>query len=168
MLWSDLDLDAGVWTLPSESTKSARAHAVPLSPLAMEIIEGLPRFKGPYVFTSSAGEKPVSGFARAKAKAGATINTKRDQDSLDPLPHWTLHDLRRTAASGMARLGIAGDHIARVLNHAPRGITARVYDRYEYLPEKRRALETWGSYLESLFRPSDDKVVALRREGGTA
>ncbi len=65
----------------------------------------------------------------------------------------------------MARLGIPSDHIGRVLNHAPQGITARVYDKHVYLPEKRRALEAWGAYLESLFRPRGDKVVELRRGG---
>ena len=154
MRWADLDIERGVWTLPSESTKAGRAHAVPLSPLAIGIIKGLPRFAGAFVFTSGAGVRPVSGFGRAKDRI----------DELSGVKDWRLHDLRRTAASGMARLGIAGDHIGRVLNHVPQGVTARVYDQYEYLPEKRRALETWGSFLDGLFRPDDDKVVALRPE----
>ncbi len=68
----------------------------------------------------------------------------------------------------MARLGIPSDHIGRVLNHALKGVTAQVYDRHTYLPEKRRALEAWGSHLESLFRPDDGKVVPLQRKEGTA
>ncbi len=167
MRWPDLDVEEKVWNLPREATKSARAHSVPLSPLALEIIEGLPRFSGPHVFSTKGGERPVSGYSRAKQRVEKAVNETRKADGLDPLPDWRLHDLRRSAASGMARLGIPSDHLGRVLNHVPQGVTARVYDKHVYLPEKRRALEAWASYLESLFRPADSKVVRLRREEGT-
>ncbi|WP_096700876.1 phage baseplate assembly protein [Magnetospirillum sp. 15-1] len=75
-----------------------------------------------------------------------------------------LHDLRRTAATRMAELGVPVEHIARVLNHAPRGVTATVYDKHTYVPEKRRALDTWANYLESLVTPQDGEsnIVPLR------
>ena len=168
MRWPNLDVEEKVWNLPRELTKSARAHSVPLSALALEIIEDLPRFSGPHVFSTKGGERPVSGYSRAKQRIEKAVNGARQKDGIEPLPEWRLRDLRRTATSGMARLGIPSDHIGRVLNHAPKGMTAQVYDRHTYLPEKRRALEAWGSYLESLFRSTDTKVVRLQREEATA
>ncbi len=93
----------------------------------MQIIEGLPRFKGPYVHTTSLGKKPVSGYSRAKLRAEKAINEARAERGLEPLAQWQLHDLRRTVASNLERLGIPLDHISRVLNHAPVGVTAHVY-----------------------------------------
>ena len=164
MRWSDLDLEEKVWRLPSEATKARRAHVVPLSPPAIAILQSLPQHTGSYVFTTKAGEKPVSGYSRAKQRVEVAINATREQDGLGPLPGWHLHDLRRTGASGMARLGVPVDHIGRVLNHAPRGVTATVYDRHSYLPEKRRALELWASHIENLIRPASGNVVPLRAE----
>jgi integrase len=160
MRWTDLDLDAKVWNLPGEVTKNGRPHAVPLAPAALDIIGALPRFSGPYVFSTTSGEKPVSGFSRSKARIEKKVNKARKEG---PLPQWGLHDLRRTCASGMARLSVPSDHIGRVLNHAPKGVTAQVYDRHTYLPEKRHALEAWASYVEGLFRPTDKKVVDLAK-----
>ncbi len=159
--WSDLDLEERVWSLASEATKAGRAHSVPLSPLAVKIIESLPRFNGPYVFTTLDGERPVSGYSRAKQRVEQALNRSRVKEELDPIPNWRLHDLRRTCASGMARLGVTSDHIGRVLNHSPKGVTAQVYDKHTYMPEKRRALELWAGHIEGLFRPADKKVVAF-------
>ncbi len=161
MKWSDLDLEEKVWHLAREATKSGRAHSVPLSPLAVGIIESMPRFKGDYVFTTQGGEKPVSGYSRAKQRIERAVNRIRKEQGLDPIPNWRLHDLRRTAATGMARLGVSSDHIGRVLNHSPKGVTAQVYDKHTYMPEKRHALEKWAAHVEGLFRPEDKKVVAF-------
>ncbi len=157
MKWSDLDLDADdqSWHVPAEVTKAARAHDVPLSPLAVELLDALPRFSGPYVFSTTDGRRPISGYSRAKARA----------DKLSGVEDWTLHDLRRTAGTRMTQLGVPVFVVGRVLNHAPRsavGITS-VYDRHSYEPEKRHALDTGARKLESIVRPGDDKkVVPLR------
>jgi len=85
-------------------------------------------------------------------------------ESPSPLARWTLHDLRRTAASGMARDDIPPHVVSRVLNHSPgkaEGITA-VYNRHGYLREKRHALKSWAGKLESLIRPEPSNVVRLR------
>jgi integrase len=153
MRWTDIDLEAAQWNLPGEMTKNGRAHTVPLAPAVMEILQSLPRYAGAYVFTTTGGERPVSGFSRSKAR----IEKLADGE----IPQWGLHDLRRTCASGMARLGVPSDHIGRVLNHAPKGVTATTYDRHTYLPEKRRALELWAAYVDGLFQPEDKKVVAF-------
>ena len=152
MRWADVEPESKLWTIPREQTKADRAHEVPLSPLALEILEALPRFSGPYIFTTMGGERPVSGFSKGK----------KGLEELSGLTDWRLHDLRRTGATNMARLGVPGSTIGRVLNHAQRGVTA-IYDRHSYLPEKHHALDIWSSKLASIIRPTDDeKVVPLR------
>ncbi len=151
MRWSNIDPQGRVWTLPRESTKSDRLHEVPLSPLAIEILEAVPRL-GDYVFTTT-GDTPISGFSKAK----------RRSDALSDVGDWRLHDLRRSCASGMARLGIAPHVVEKVLNHASGTISvvAAVYNRHGYTEEKQAALNTCARALQAIIRPTDDKVVQL-------
>jgi integrase len=138
MQWSDLDLDVGLWTIPRERTKSNRAHEVPLSAFTLAIVDGLPKVDNTLVFTTN-GKVPVAGFS----------NAKRRLDELSGVRDWHLHDLRRTAASGMARLGVAPHVIEKVLNHKTGTISgvAAVYNRHGYAEEKRAALEIWARWL---------------------
>ncbi len=154
--WDDLralDGDQPVWALPREATKADRAHSVPLSPQAARIFEGLPR-TGDYVFsTGRRGDKPLSGFSKPKQRLDMTTG----------LSDWRFHDLRRTAASVMARLNTPPHILSRVLNHAPsqqEGVTA-VYNRHAYEPEKRHALEALAQFVENLIEPAPEKVVSL-------
>jgi integrase len=143
MRWSDLDLDNKVWTIPRERTKSDRLQQVPLSSLAMEVLAETPRL-GDYVLSSGVrGDKPVSGFSVAKKRL----------DAISGLADWRLHDLRRTAASGMAKLNVPPHIIEKVLNHSTGTVSgvAAVYNRYGYLDEKRDALEAWASQVQSLL-----------------
>lgn len=170
MAWADLDLDAKVWVIPTARTKAGRAHAVPLSPAAMELLQSIPRRSArnkvgllapsPHVFTVS-GERPICGYSAAKKRLDAAVAKARRKSGLEPTPPWTVHDLRRTAATEMGRLGVSRFTISRVLNHADRSVTG-IYDRHSYLEEKRQALETWASYLTGLMRPVEGNVVALR------
>ena len=153
MRWADLDLEARVWTLPREATKGDRSHEVPLSPAVIEVLTALPR-TGAYVFSSTRGERPISGYSKIKVAA----------DKLAGFDDWRLHDLRRTAGTGMARGGIATSTISRVLNHKEGGVT-KIYNRYGYLDEKRHALETWARKVESLVRPGPDNVLLLQGAG---
>ncbi len=152
--WRDINLEKRMWTLPRQFTKADRAHEVPLSDLAVEVIESVPRFKGEeYVFTGRTGN-PVSGYSKAKARADAQSGVEA----------WRLHDLRRTMASGMARLGVAPHVVEKVLNHAGGTISgvAAVYNRHGYLDEKRHALDAWASHLETVVHGTvADNVVAL-------
>jgi integrase len=123
---------------------------VPLSDVALAILNGLPRVAGvsDYVFTTN-GRTPVSGFSKAKRSFDALIAKSRGE----AIPRWTLHDLRRTAASGMAKLGVAPHVVDAVLNHksgAIKGVSA-VYMCYGYDAEKCVALETWGRFLEEFI-----------------
>jgi integrase len=151
MRWADLDLTARVWTSPRQATKGDRSHEVPLSPLAIQVLTALPR-TGTYVFSSTRGERPISGYSKIKARA----------DQFAGIDGWRIHDLRRTAGTGMARAGIAVSTISRVLNHREGGVT-RIYNRYSYLDEKRHALETWARKVESLIKPGSGNVVDLKR-----
>ena len=152
MRWSDLDLESKVWRLPREITKSDRTHEVPLANMALEVLEASPQI-GDYVFVSGRrGDQPVTGWSVAK----------RRLDKLADVEDWRLHDIRRTAASGMARLNVPPHVLGRVLNHVPYGGgVLGVYDRYAYEPEKRHALEGWARHLISLIKPAKTNVVEL-------
>lgn len=170
MRWADIDLAEKIWTLPGSMTKAGRAHVVPLSPLSLRLLQDCP-CTGAQVFSSGAerrrrgnsgdGERrdaPISGYAYGKRLLERKIAA--GGQALEP---WTIHDLRRTAATQMAKLGIARFTLGRILNHADQSVTG-IYDRHEYLTEKRQALDTWGEYLETLTRPPGVNVVPLRRE----
>jgi len=138
MRWSDLDLEAGTWTLRSGDTKSNRAHVIPLSTPALAILKAVPEL-GAFVFTSD-GETHVHGFAKGKARLDQFIAAAGK-----PLAPWTLHDLRRSAATHMVRLGVHMETVGRLLNHAPTGVTRKVYALHDFAPEKRSALDRWGA-----------------------
>ncbi len=138
--WSDIDVGGRLITIPSERYKTGIAHAVPLSAQAMGVIAALPKFDGPYVFSTTGGAKPISGFTQMKAHF--------DRKLPEPLTY-TLHDLRRTVRTGMSRLKIPPHIAERVLGHVQRGIE-RHYDHWHYLDEKRAALEAWGRHVEAV------------------
>lgn len=166
MAWSDIDRHAKVWTIPAEVTKSGRGHAVPLSPAAMELLESIPPktmrdaqnrpVPSPHVF-SYTGEHPVTSYSAAKKRLDGAVSRARESAGLEPMGPWTVHDLRRTVATEMGRLGVARFTIGRVLNHSDRSVTG-IYDRHSYLDEKRQALEAWGDYLAELTKPYGEAV----------
>lgn len=144
MAWDDIDFDKKIWSLPAAKNKAGRAHEVPLTDMAVDIIEQLPRLDETLVFPARRhmSSKPVSGFSKAK----------KQLDDLSGVTNWRQHDIRRTVATGMARLGIQPHIVERVLNHSSgtfRGV-AGVYNRFGYLPEMRAALEKWGSHVLAL------------------
>jgi integrase len=157
MRWTEVDLDKRLWTLPRERTKADRPHEVPLSNGALDILQAVPRVTGsPFVLTTNNGASPVSGFSKAKRRLDALLPAD--------MPPWRLHDLRRTAASGMARLGVNLPVIEKVLNHASgsfAGIVG-VYQRHSFADEKRAALEAWGRHIDALVSGKPAKVVRLR------
>jgi integrase len=159
MEWSEIDLDKGIWTIPGKRAKNGKPHIVHLSRFAVEIITSLPHINGnKYVFTTT-GETPVNGWGSSKASLDKHVRVQE---------RWTLHDLRRTSASGMAQLGIAPQVVDKVLNHTAGTIkgVARIYNRYEYGDERKGALEAWARYVESLLCPAESNVVAIAKAVG--
>ena len=161
MEWAELDLDAKLWTIPASKAKSGRTHEVQLSPQVIEILRSLPHL-GPFVFTSKNG-RGVTGYAYGKERLDAAM---QEVSRGAKIPPFILHDLRRTAASHMAKLGIAPYVVDRILAHSSgtiRGVAA-VYNRFEYQDERRAALAAWAHYLLRLTIPSAGNVVPLGRK----
>jgi len=148
MSWSELDLDAGLWRLPAERNKSGRAFEIPLTRPVIETLQALPRV-GPMVFALD-GKRPMSLHQLIE-------RVRRDAGLLDV----RLHDLRRTLRTGLAELGVTFEVAERVLNHAMPGIQA-VYNRHNYLAEKRTALALWAEHVLALAANREARVVAFR------
>jgi integrase len=163
--WSEFDFNSQTWTLPSERTKNGRTHIVHLSGLAIEILEKLPHLasKKGWIFTTGLGgaDTPVSGFGRGRERIAATMA----EMSGEVVAHFTLHDLRRSAATGMAALGVAPHVVDKILNHSSGKIggVAKIYNRFEYIPERKAALDAWAQHVESLIRPAPYNVIELPR-----
>jgi len=136
MRWDELDLDRCLWSLPSQRTKAARPHEIPLSKAAVEIISSMPR-TGPYVFTIDA-KRPMTVHQ---------IKARLDRES--GIENWRLHDLRRTLRSGLAELGVSYEIAERVIGHSMPQLE-RTYNVFTYREEKRAALERWALHLASI------------------
>jgi integrase len=155
MKYSEVGDDGTQWLIPGERTKNHRAHVVPLPPLARDILETVKRIEGcPYVFSTTGGS-PVSGWTKIKARIDAAMK---------PATPWVLHDLRRTAATGMAEIGIAPHIVEAVLNHVSgaKASVAGTYNRAAYAPEKKAALDRWAAHIEGLVSGQAAKVTPLR------
>jgi integrase len=151
---TEIDLARRTWTIPARRAKNGTEHEVALSALAVEILINVPRIGDRWVFTMT-GEKPVSGWSTAKAKLDRLVGE---------MPEWRLHDLRRSCATGMAKLGIRAEVCDRILNHAGGSVVkgvAAVYNRFEYLNERRTALEAWSAHIERLLAPSPKNIVQI-------
>ena len=184
MRWEDLDLGNAMWTVPKERSKNGVANEVPLAALALKLLAALPRqTDNPYVFPAmkkhrsaakpkrssldttgspvedaSKAHRPISGYGRVKRRLDRLISEHRKADAKPAMPPWWFHDLRRAAASSMARLGVAPHVIERVLNHisGSQSGVAGIYNRYGYLPEKKAALEMWHNHLMTLLNARVD------------
>lgn len=176
--WSEIDLQDGLWTLPADRVKNGRAHVLPLSDQARELIGGLPsRGRSEFLFPArfarvkNAPPRAVSGFGRTKERLDALMLVElrkmadeRGSPSDDvTLADWRLHDLRRTAASGMARLGTPIHVAEKILNHVSGVLSgvAAIYNRHSYRDEMRSALQAWANSLDALTRDVPSNVVRL-------
>ena len=151
MEWDQYNDKTYLWTIPRENTKSDRQHEVPLSGLAVSTLEDC-RHLGIFIFTSM-GAKPFENVSRGKAELDRLIKKVRKERGELNMVDWRLHDLRRTAASGMARLGVAPHVIEKVLNHSSGIISgvAAVYNRHQYTREVGVALGLWESYVKEIL-----------------
>ena len=187
MRWPELDLDKAIWTLPGERTKNKRAHEVPLVTTATDLLAGRSRVttidpmtkkekQSPFVFTTT-GKTAVSGMSKVKTRIDVAIAMARvnaikeaggNPDDVKVMPGWCWHDLRRTATTGMARLGIHPHVADAILNHKTGSIqgVAAIYNRHAYTEERRRALEAWERHVLALVKGKADggNVIALNRK----
>jgi integrase len=167
---TDSEIRGDLWHLTADRTKNGRAHDVPLTGAvraALDEVERVTDEEGRvrFIFTTT-GRTPVSGFFKARAVLAEAMVGIAQKERGEPveIPRWTFHDLRRTAATGMARLGIPVRVTEAVLNHVSGtggGIVA-VYQRHDYADEKRQALEAWARFVLSLVEGEADNVVRLQ------
>jgi integrase len=167
MTWREVDFEKRVWTIPRHRAKNNRIHEVQLSDVAIEVLRSLPRVDDGLIFTTT-GQTAVSGFSKFKLRLDAAmLKVKRAETGSrrdDAIPGWTLHDLRRTATTGMAQMNFAPHVADKVLNHVSgtiRGVAA-VYNRFAYLDERRAALDAWARRIGSIVEHADTNVVELR------
>jgi integrase len=163
--WSEVDLTRGLIALPPERTKNRRLHELPLSPQAREIIERqLRRNSRDLIF--GLGEGGFSGWSGCKERLDQAILTKRKETNAKAklMPDWRLHDLRRTAATGMAELGVLPHIVETILNHVSghKAGIAGIYNRARYEVEMREALVKWANYVEAIASPLRPKAVSVR------
>jgi integrase len=152
MTWAEVSDDFSSWTIPASRAKNGATHIVPTSEPARELLRSLPQINE-LVFPGLRG--PFNGWSKAKsaldAKSGVT--------------DWRLHDLRRTVATGLQRLGVRLEVTEQVLNHVSgsRAGIVGVYQRHDFANEKRAALEAWGSHVEAIVegRTPESNVLKL-------
>lgn len=166
--WSELSQEEAIWLLPSSRSKNGVAARQPLSMLAMDELDQLASRAGGWrkagLLFSTTGTTCSSGHSRAKARLDRAIAKLAIEEGV-PLPApWRVHDLRRTLATGLQRLGVRFEVTEAVLNHVSgsRGGVAGIYQRHDWADEKRAAVQAWARYVEGLLSGKDQtNVVAL-------
>ena len=162
----------GIWTIPAERYKTKRPNFIPLSKAALAVIEAQPKHDDcDYVFPSRA-KTPYSGFGKSKARLDKAIlaamkKQAKKEAKVDPIPNWTLHDLRRTAKTLMVRAGVRPDISERVLGHVIAGVEG-IYDRHSYEDEKRDALDKLAEMVERILNPLPSHVETLDKHRARA
>jgi integrase len=192
--WDELDLAKREWLLPSARAKNKREHLLPLSDVAAEVLEATPRRDGYVFASREPWSRraarlarlrgrepdppklrdvPVSGWSKAKVALNELMYKAQVREAeaagCDPAKvkitaDWRIHDIRRTVVSNLGRLGVRGEIISRVVGHTIVGVTAAHYQRHDFAPEKRAALDLWGKRLREIVEgpsPISGKVVDL-------
>jgi integrase len=148
------EIDAAILTIPPERFKSDAQHLVPLTKEALAVLNGLPRFtQGDHLFSTTFGEKAVSGFSKAKKRLDQLMGSDEP---------FKLHDLRRTVRTRLASLKVPDTVAEMVIGHGKRGL-GRVYDQHRYLDEIREALELWAGLLRDIVTPPPENIVRLEK-----
>ncbi|MCC8964890.1 site-specific integrase [Bradyrhizobium sp. Pear76] len=156
------ELDGDDWTIPAERYKTGIDHIIPLSAAARDLVGAKPEgAKGNswFVFTTTGGAKGFTGFSKAKRQLDKAIAKIRTEAQRGPMPHFVLHDLRRTGRSLMSRAGVPADHAERCLGHVIGGVRG-VYDRYAYLDEKRQGFTKLADLVALILKPQPAGAAA--------
>ncbi|MDZ7798444.1 MAG: site-specific integrase [Patescibacteria group bacterium] len=159
MRWNEIDWDNKIWTIPASRAKNEQEHCLPLSGIALELLQEAKKHTGDssYVFPST------SDLPMRRAPIGRAVKRHHREWNLD---RFTPHDLRRTARTKLAEIGVSDIVAERVLNHKQQGVQA-IYNRHRYLEEMREALELWGKALLKIVNEEDcdgDKWRQILRE----
>ena len=165
--WQEFDLDDRVWEIPVERIKSRKKrknigpHIVPLNDKALSLLEEIKTLSdgSPFLFPSKKTGLHITpaSVTRTLARVLAV-----DYEGRLDLEHFTPHDLRRTATTGMTSIGVSEFIAGKVLNHAEVGVTGKVYNKYDYLQEKKDALAKWGRKLEAIITGGKGQVIKIR------
>jgi len=160
-VWDEFDLQAGTWKIPGARTKNGKTHTIFLSAEALAVIADVPKIDGAeLLFPSNKGDTPLSGFSKMKARLDAAM-AEAAGAKLEP---WKLHDLRRTFATGLARLGVMQTVTARCLNHTSEGKQTaldRIYNRHDFAPQMAEAWKRWGAHVAAVVSGAPSNVVPL-------
>jgi integrase len=165
---SSTELDGDAWTIPADRYKTKLDHVIPLTAAARALIGKKPenaRKNSWFIFSTTDGAKPFSGFSKAKRELDKAVAEIREREGRDAMPHWRLHDLRRTARSLMSRAKVPTDYAERALGHVMGGVR-ETYDRYEYLDEKRAAFEALATLVAKILDPSSNVELLSARWAG--
>lgn len=163
--WSELSRDECIWLLPSSRSKNGVSARQPLSTLAMAELEALARRFGGWqrsgLLFSSNGTTSSSGHSKAKARLDRAVEVLAAGEGLAPPIPWRVHDLRRTVATGLQRLGVRFEVTEAVLNHVSgsRSGVAGIYQRHDWADEKRAAVQAWANHVEGLLTNTDETNV---------
>ena len=159
--WAEFDASESLWEIPASRTKNGKAHLIPLNRIAIEVIDTIKahRDSSPYLFPHRLDlnkPMPLASISRA-----ANRFTKIKENKFNP---FTPRDLRRTCKTRMGELGLSKEIRDRINNHALSDVSSKHYDRYDYLVEKRTALEAWGDRLDHIINKTDlNNVVTINR-----
>lgn len=156
MTWSEVSDDLATWIIPADRTKNATPHGVPLSQPARDLLQSLPR-SGDVVMPGDTGG-PFNGWSKSKARL----------DAASGVTGWTLHDLRRSLATGLQRLGVRLEVTEAVLNHTSgsRAGIVGVYQRHHWSTEKRAALDAWAAHLLAVVENHDAPSNVVKMAAG--
>lgn len=148
MLWAEVDLTANIWTLPGERTKNGKSHTVPLSADALAVLRQVKRWAGAVLTHEGARRTVPSGFGRTKGRLDAVMLRAAEEAGRMMAP-WTVHDIRRTVATGLQRLGVKLEVTEAVLNHVSgsRAGIVGVYQRHGWDREKAEAMDAWAAHV---------------------
>jgi integrase len=157
MQWSEIDFDKALWTIPAGRMKADSAHVVPLSQDVVAIIESLPRWTGSFVFSTTGGARPISGFSKIKLRIDAAL--------AEAIPAWRFHDLRRTMRTGLSALRVPDTVSELCIAHTQKGLH-KIYDQHTYLDEKRHAFDAWANHVLAICEPGGQgNVVPIAARG---
>jgi integrase len=160
MPWAELA--EGDWTLPGPRNKTKLDLLRPLPPAALAVLGAKPD-SATFVFSTDDGATALSGFSKFKSEfdRAVTAELRKHDPKAQPLPNWTLHDLRRTARSLMSRAGVSPDHAERCLGHVIGGVRGR-YDRHEFRDEKAQALRALARLVDRIVQGKPTTLRLVR------